>query len=77
MRELQEQLKAGTLTKEQCQAAEKKLNDETFTAETLAYLKANKSNAGFHYLGSGKVMTRIGEAFAKAMYDMIEKQKQN
>jgi len=25
------------------------------------------SNGGYHYLGSGKMLSQIGEAFAKAM----------
>ena len=31
---------------------------------------AGASNAGFHYLGSGKMMAQIGKAFAEAMLKM-------
>jgi len=30
------------------------------------------SNAGYHYLGSGKIMAQIGEAFAEAMVELEE-----
>ena len=34
---------------------------------------AGASNAGFHYLGSAKIMAQIGKAFAEAMLEMEEK----
>jgi len=36
-------------------------------------LKKGVSNAGFHYLGSAKIMCGIGKAFAEAMLDLQEK----
>ena len=35
---------------------------------------AGASNAGFHYLGSGKIMAQIGKAFAEATLKMEEQQ---
>lgn len=46
-----------------------KLKAENFTDEELQLLETAKSNAGFHYLGSAKIYSRIGEAFAKALMD--------
>ena len=41
-----------------------------FTPEEEAYLKVGKSNAGFHYLGSGKFMVGAGRGFAEAMLEL-------
>ncbi len=38
-----------------------------FTEEDKRILSLAKSNQGFHYLGCGKTIIEIGEAFAKAM----------
>ncbi len=44
----------------------KRMNDE-FSDDEREILATGKSNAEFHYLGSSKIMLRIGEAFAKAL----------
>jgi hypothetical protein len=44
-----------------------------FTPEEEAYLKTGKSNAGFHYLGSGKFMVGAGRAFAEALLELPRK----
>ena len=44
------------------------------TPEEEIYVKQNLSNQGFHYNGSAKIYSRIGEAFAKAMIGMGEKE---
>jgi hypothetical protein len=44
--------------------------DILFTREEQEYMRINKSNAGFHYLGSAKTYSRIGKAFAKAIVNM-------
>lgn len=72
MREFQKQLKDGQITREQMQQKQDELYTQAFTPEELAYLRLNKSNAGFHYLGSGKVMTGIGKLFAQAMFDLMQ-----
>ncbi len=46
------------------------IDAHAYTPEELNYLKANHSNGGFHYMGSGKIYSRIGEAFARAILDM-------
>ncbi|MBX2851012.1 MAG: hypothetical protein KTR15_04605 [Phycisphaeraceae bacterium] len=37
------------------------------TPEDQALWERGASNAGYHYLGCGKTMAQIGEAFAKAL----------
>ncbi len=36
------------------------------------YILAGSSNAGFHYLGSAKMLGQIGRAFAEAILNMRE-----
>jgi len=38
-----------------------------YTPEELKLLKTSVSNGGYHYLGSAKILGRIGEAFAHAL----------
>jgi hypothetical protein len=45
----------------------KKITDIIYTKEEQVYLDLNKSNASFHYNGSAKIYSRIGEAFAMAL----------
>jgi alpha-galactosidase len=52
----------------------KKIQDITFTPEEQEYMRLNKSNAGYHYLGSAKTYSQIGKALAEAIVDM-SKQK--
>lgn len=47
----------------------KKAKEEAFPPEIQALAKG-VSNAAFHYYGSAKIYSRIGEAFAKAMVKM-------
>ena len=54
-------------------ALQKKLTKENFTEEELTILATGKSNKGFHYLGSSKVMSQIGKAFAEAMAEFATK----
>jgi len=61
--------KDTSLSKEQQKEALEKFKSELFTPEELKILEVGKSNAGFHYLGSGKVMAQIGRGFAEAMLD--------
>ena len=42
------------------------------TPAELKRLETERSNASFHYLGSAKIYSRIGEAFAQA-YDLALK----
>jgi len=54
--------------KKLAELANRKGKKETLTAEELKYLEG-ASNAGFHYLGSAKIYSRIGEAFANAIIE--------
>jgi len=48
----------------------RKIQEITYTKEEQEYLAMNKCNAGYHYLGSAKMLGRFGEAFANAMIEM-------
>jgi alpha-galactosidase len=43
-----------------------------FTARELEIFRAGASNAAYHYLGSAKIMARIGRAFAEALSDLSQ-----
>ena len=43
------------------------LRTKEFTAREYSILKIGKSNAEYHYLGSGKILANIGKSFADAM----------
>jgi len=43
------------------------LDNMVYTPEELQLLKTSVSNGGYHYLGSTKILGRIGEAFANAL----------
>ena len=43
------------------------LRARTFTAREILILKIGKSNAEYHYLGSGKILAKIGKSFADAI----------
>lgn len=55
------------LSPEQTRAAEAKLRGEAFTDRESTVLQRGVSNLEFHYLGSAKIMARIGKGFAEAM----------
>jgi hypothetical protein len=59
--------KAGELSKEEIAKQVEDFKKSLFSPEELNILSIGKSNAGFHYLGSGKVMAQIGRGFAEAM----------
>lgn len=44
-----------------------KLRVRNFTAREYSILKIGKSNAEYHYLGSGKILAKIGKSFADAI----------
>ncbi len=44
-----------------------------FTAREEEILRKGKSNKGFHYLGSAKIMVGIGKGFAEAMLELLDK----
>ena len=63
--EINQQLKR--LDREERNAAQNKLRAEAFTPRELETLEKGVSNAEYHYLGSAKIMARIGEGFAEAL----------
>jgi alpha-galactosidase len=70
--EIRNAMKAKELSREEGQAALDKLYAETFTPRELAMLKKSTSNFDFHYMGSAKIMARIGKGFAEALVEMME-----
>ena len=59
--------KDTSLSKEQRNKALEEFKMTIFTPEEIKIREVGISNFGFHYLGSGKVMARIGVAFADAL----------
>lgn len=70
--ELNRRVKEGELSSEAGKAAIEKLYAETFTPREMMILRESTSNAEFHYLGSARIMTRIGQAFADAMASVLQ-----
>lgn len=70
--ELNRRVKEGELSSEAGKAAIEKLYTETFTPREMMILRESTSNAEFHYLGSARIMTRIGQAFADAMASVLQ-----
>jgi alpha-galactosidase len=74
--EINNQMKAGKLSREDGNAAIDKLYAETFTPRELVILRESTSNFDFHYMGSAKIMAQIGKAFAEAMAEMMKGQNE-
>jgi len=76
-REVKAKVKAAEkerkLSREERDSLYAKLKSAAFTPEELKYLETGKSNFGFHYMGSVKIMARIGRGFAGAMLELMEK----
>ena len=62
--------KDQSLTRAQRHKAIAEFTDEIYTREEQAILEAGVSNAAYHYLGSAKILTQIGQAFAEALVAM-------
>ncbi|MFT5303227.1 MAG: hypothetical protein ACI87E_003058 [Mariniblastus sp.] len=60
-------------SREDANALREKLLSEEFTAHERNVLKKGVSNLEFHYLGSAKIMARIGQGFAAAATDDVSK----
>ena len=58
------------LTGAALEKAYKEYRAKNITPEEEEILRKGVSNAGFHYLGSGKIMAGIGKGFAEAMLDI-------
>ena len=53
----------------------KRIQDILYTPEEQDYIAKNKSNQGYHYMGSAKTYSRVGEALAKAIVEMNRKKE--
>jgi alpha-galactosidase len=53
----------------------KQIQEVLYTPEELDYIAKNRSNAAYHYLGSAKIYSRIGEALAHATLEMRKSNK--
>ena len=62
--------KNQSLNRAQRDKAIAEFTDEIFTKEEQVILEAGVSNAAYHYLGSAKILTQIGQAFAEALVAM-------
>ena len=49
---------------------DKFLVSEVYTPEEWKLMQIGVSNAAYHYMGSAKIMARIGKAFAESMVGM-------
>ena len=65
--------KDKTLTREQRKTALDTFTAATMSEKDLAIYKAGTSNAGYHYLGSAKIMAGIGKGFAEALANISKK----
>lgn len=68
---LEEQPKTNQ-TRSEITDLNEKIQNTLFTPEELDYIAKNRSQQGYHYLGSAKTYSQIGEAFAKALFKMNE-----
>ncbi len=57
----------GAMTPKDIKAFLADYEKKLFSAEELALEQRAKSNAGYHYLGSAKTYSLIGQAFAEAL----------
>jgi hypothetical protein len=70
------ELKASGMSKaEQKAAMDKFLVTEVYTPEEWKLMGIGVSNAAYHYMGSAKIMARIGKAFAESLAGMDAKTK--
>ena len=61
------------LNGKEAQALRIELRKKEFSKRELKSLEIGVSNAGYHYLGSGKIMAQIGKGFAEAMAELNSK----
>jgi hypothetical protein len=67
--------KDSSLTPKARTEALEKFKHELYTSNELDLLEKGRSNAAYHYLGSSKIMARIGKAFAESMQDLLKSSK--
>lgn len=71
--EINRKARAGMISREEAQEAIQKIYERAFTPRELTLLKESVSNGDYHYMGSARIMTQIGKAFAEAMFDLMQK----
>ena len=59
-----------SLTRAQREKILTEFSAKLFTKEEQAILEAGVSNAAYHYLGSAKILTQIGQAFAESLSEL-------
>jgi len=64
--------KDKAMTREKIREEVEKLKKELYTEKELEILKKGISNFGFHYHGSGKIMAKIGVAFAEGLLGLAK-----
>lgn len=64
------ELKGKERSKQKMDELQQKIENTVFTPEEQEYMSKNRSSQGYHYLGSAKTYSRIGEALAKALVGM-------
>ena len=69
---LNARVRDGTLSKESGSEALDALYSRHFSESELVLLKESTSNAEYHYLGSARIMTQIGRAFAEALAELTD-----
>ncbi len=72
VKEKSRELKGSKLGKDEQKAAIDAFLKTVYTPEEWKLMEIGVSNATYHYLGSAKIMARIGKAFADAMADMTK-----
>jgi len=70
--QIKEAVAAGELTKEEGRQNTATLYREHFSAREHTLLTASTSNFDFHYMGSARIITQIGKAFAESMAELIK-----
>ena len=68
---IQDKVKEDELSAIQAEAAKEDAYREHFTEHERMLLKDGKSDLGFHYFGSAKILGQIGKAFAEANYQLL------
>ncbi len=63
----------GKMSNDDIREFMKAFEAKLFTQEELDLEQRAKSNAGYHYLGSAKTYSQIGQAFATAMLELLSK----
>ncbi|MFZ9880030.1 MAG: hypothetical protein ACO3QC_01330, partial [Phycisphaerales bacterium] len=67
------EVKQGTQTRAQGDAAIESLYASRFNERELTLLRDSVSNQEYHYLGSARILAPIGEAFAESAVALLKK----